>query len=131
MKISTFIAAVLLFMALRPAQAMQHDFSNTWCAKHIPESAMKDRTTYYSWIDKCHRRRGTKPVWKLPCLPEQENNLEIDCGRLTKGPAHVTDCDEHDQNPTCDNPTGWNAQCNNGNQAACRALDDLCREAGK
>jgi hypothetical protein len=44
---------------------------------------------------------------------------------LATGTALAADCDEKDPNPTCDNPTGWIAQCNNGDQAACKALNDL------
>jgi hypothetical protein len=62
------IAALLL--ATGTAHAMQHDMSNTWCAKNIPKRAMVDREHYYAWIEKCHARRGTKPRWGLPPLGE-------------------------------------------------------------
>ena len=52
-----------LFLATGTAHAMQHDMSNTWCAKNIPKRAMVDREHYYAWIEKCHARRGTKPRW--------------------------------------------------------------------
>jgi hypothetical protein len=64
----TSIAALLL--ATGTAHAMQHDMSNTWCAKNIPKRAMVDREHYYAWIEKCHARRGTKPRWGLPPLGE-------------------------------------------------------------
>src|SRR5262249_14059995 len=68
---AAFLAGIAaLLLATGTAHAMQHDFSNTWCAKHIPPSAEIDREHYYAWIEKCHRRRGTKPVWKLPCFPD-------------------------------------------------------------
>ena len=60
----TSIAA--LFLATGTAQAMQHDMSNTWCAKNIPERVMGSREEYYAWIKKCHTRRGTKPRWGNP-----------------------------------------------------------------
>jgi hypothetical protein len=39
--------------------------------------------------------------------------------------AEEENCEEHDQRATCDNPTGWIAQCNDGDQTACKALNDL------
>ena len=60
----------VLLLATGTAQAMQHDMSNTWCAKNIPKRAMVDREHYYAWIEKCHARRGTKPRWGLPPLGE-------------------------------------------------------------
>jgi hypothetical protein len=61
-----FLAGIAaLFRATGTAHAMPHDLSNTWCAEHIPESAMIGRVQYYAWIEKCHRRRGTKPCWGL------------------------------------------------------------------
>jgi|SRR5215467_553806 len=59
----TGIAALLLTMGT--AHTMPHDLSNTWCASHIPRSAMIDRETYYRWIKNCHRRRGIQPCWGL------------------------------------------------------------------
>jgi hypothetical protein len=44
----------VLLLATGTAQAMQHDMSNTWCAKNIPKRAMVDREHYYAWIKKCH-----------------------------------------------------------------------------
>src|SRR5215469_13161020 len=60
-----------LFLATGTAHAMQHDMSNTWCAKNIPKHAMVDREHYYTWIEKCHARRGTKPRWGLPRAEEK------------------------------------------------------------
>jgi hypothetical protein len=67
----TGIAA--LFLATGTAHAMPHDLSNTWCADHIPESAMIDRVHYYAWIEKCHRRHGTNPCWGLTGWPDQRD----------------------------------------------------------
>src|SRR6516164_5034419 len=66
------IGTAALFLATGTAHSMQHDFSNTWCACNIPEKAMIDREHYYAWIEKCHKRRGTKPRWALPCEPNAE-----------------------------------------------------------
>ena len=68
MKKLLLIGIAALFLATGTAQAMQHDLSRTWCAKHIPDSAMVDREHYYAWLEKCHARRGTKPRWGLPPL---------------------------------------------------------------
>src|SRR5262245_51731195 len=57
--------AITLIALVINARAMQVDLSNTWCAKHHPQWANKDRTTYYAWNDKCHRRRGTQPCFGL------------------------------------------------------------------
>ena len=44
---------------------------------------------------------------------------------LATGTAHAEDCAENDKRATCDNPTGWIAQCNNGDKDACKAINDL------
>jgi hypothetical protein len=67
-KLLATAAVVALFLTTGTANAMQHDMSNTWCAKNIPKRAMVDREHYYAWIEKCHARRGTKPRWGLPPL---------------------------------------------------------------
>src|SRR5262245_28090095 len=73
----TGIAA--LFLATGTAHAMDHDLSNTWCARHSGEHG-RDRTEYYAWIDKCHRRRGTKPCYGNIGKPEDVEQ----CAKLEK-----------------------------------------------
>jgi hypothetical protein len=65
---AAIIASIAALFLWQPgaAHAMQHDFSNTWCAKHIPESAMIDREHYYAWLEKCHRRHHTRPLYREP-----------------------------------------------------------------
>jgi hypothetical protein len=58
------VIAALVFMALRPAHAMQFDASA--CGRTIPDRCYKDRETYYACIEKCHARKGTKPRWEQP-----------------------------------------------------------------
>jgi hypothetical protein len=56
-----FLAGIAaLFLATGAAHAMQIDVSRTWCARHAPGD---DRETYYAWLDKCHKRKGTKARW--------------------------------------------------------------------
>ena len=45
----TSVAA--LFLVTGTAHAMQHDMSNTWCAKNIPKRAMVDREHYYGNLE--------------------------------------------------------------------------------
>jgi hypothetical protein len=70
-----------LFLATGAAHAMQHDFSRTWCACNIPKSALIDREHYYAWTEKCHKRRGTKPLYALPCEPGAEYGQGKICKR--------------------------------------------------
>ena len=50
------------------AHAMQHDFSNTWCAHNWdrPQYRVYGRDKYYAWFEKCHRRHHTRPIFGLP-----------------------------------------------------------------
>jgi hypothetical protein len=56
--------AIVLIALVISARAMHLDLSNTWCARH-QYRATGDRMAYYAWIDKCHRRRGTRPCFGL------------------------------------------------------------------
>jgi hypothetical protein len=60
------IAIAALFLAMGTAQAMQTDISKTWCARQGAKIT-GDRRTYWGFIEKCHKRRGTKPVWYPAC----------------------------------------------------------------
>ena len=68
-KILYIVAAawVIAFLWQTYAHAMNHDFSNTWCACNIPSSAIIDREHYYAWIEKCHHRHHTEPLYAQPC----------------------------------------------------------------
>jgi len=79
MKKTLLTGIAALFLATGTAQAMEHDLSNTWCAKHIPTSAYRGRETYYRWIEKCHRRRGTKPHFATPCFPDTKPEDATSC----------------------------------------------------
>jgi hypothetical protein len=54
---------------------------------------------------------------------ELSNNALPECGDGKR--AATEDCAENEQRVTCDNPTGWIAQCSNGDKAACKAINDL------
>jgi hypothetical protein len=82
----TSIAALLL--ATGTAHAMNHDFSNTWCACNIPNSAQIDRVHYYAWIEKCHRRHHTAPLYAQPC----DLNEEPPLGHVCKPWKHPRVC---------------------------------------
>jgi hypothetical protein len=69
----TSVAALLL--ATGTANAMPHDLSETWCAKHGGEAkhsgkGVASRAEYYAQIERCHRRHGTKPCWGLHWLKD-------------------------------------------------------------
>jgi len=119
-------AWVLAFIWQTYAHAMPHDLSNTWCAGHIPESAMIDRVHYYAWIEKCHRRHKTKPCWGLPGYEPDEEYCAQPPGKRIGKPV---DCD--DDHGSCDNPYGWVYQCRKGgwwegsDKSACKALKDF------
>jgi hypothetical protein len=62
------VVAALLLWQTGAAHAMQHDFSNTWCAHNWdrPGNDVRGRDEYYAWLEKCHRRHHTRPQWGLP-----------------------------------------------------------------
>ena len=70
MKAAIIVGCVALFLATGAAHAMQHDFSNTWCAHNWdrPQYHVYGRDAYYAWLEKCHRRHHTRPQWGLPGL---------------------------------------------------------------
>ena len=65
MSIRPLIAGIAaLLLATGTAQAMQVDRSNTWCARQGAKFP-GDRYHYNEFVEKCHKRHGTKPCWGL------------------------------------------------------------------
>jgi hypothetical protein len=63
------IAIILTALAIS-AHAMMVDLSNTWCARQ-GDKITGDRWAYWDFIEKCHKRKGTKPCWGVP-MPKGE-----------------------------------------------------------
>ena len=59
--------AIVFILGILYARAMWTDVSNTWCARQgdkMPGSP--SRWDYWDYIEKCHKRRGTRPCWTQP-----------------------------------------------------------------
>jgi hypothetical protein len=60
-------AITALLLATGTAHAMQADISKTWCARQ-GDKITGTPQEYWGFIEKCHKRRGTKPIWYPACL---------------------------------------------------------------
>jgi len=57
------LAIVIMLIALViSARAMVVDLSNTWCARQ-GDKITGTPQEYWDFIEKCHKRKGTKPCW--------------------------------------------------------------------
>jgi len=54
------------FLATGTAHAMQADISKTWCARQGAKITGTPQD-YWGFIEKCHKRRGTQPIWYPAC----------------------------------------------------------------
>jgi hypothetical protein len=54
--------AIVLIALVIPARAMWTDVSKTWCARQGRNFGGTPQE-YWDFIEKCHRRKGTRPCW--------------------------------------------------------------------